>query len=69
MTRIRDVPRENDERILRWLWLRLRQPAQHISTQEGIHKATVTKATKAVAVADATESGEDVRAAYPWWTA
>lgn len=66
MTRIGRAPRESDERLLRWLRLRLKTTAYQIGKIEGSNHGIIDKATRAVAAADMAESGEDVRGAYPW---
>lgn len=68
MTRIVQASRESDERTLRWLRLRQTNPANRIAKHDRVNSGVVILATQAVARADAAESGEDVRAAYPWWT-
>ena len=62
----RHVSRESDERILRWLRRRKRTTAYQIGKAEGVNHGAVDRATRAVAVADMAESGEDVQGAYPW---
>lgn len=67
MTRIAPGSRESDERTLRWLRLRERHSTYRIAKHDGVNAGNVINLTQAVAEADAAESGEDVRAAYPWW--
>jgi hypothetical protein len=66
VSRIAPMSRASDERILRWLRLRQRFSANRIARNDGVNSGAVILATQAVAQADAAESGEDVRAAYPW---
>lgn len=58
--------RESDERILCWLKLRDRMSAKAAARLCGHAPGALIIATNAVAQADAAESGEDVRTAYPW---
>jgi hypothetical protein len=66
MTRIAKNSSASDERILLWLRMRLRFSANRVAKSLGVNSGIVINATKDVALADHAESGEDVRAAYPW---
>ena len=68
MSRMAAGSRESDERTLRWLRWREKHSTYRIAKHDGANPGNVINLTQAVAVADAAESGEDVRAAYPWWT-
>lgn len=69
MSRIAPASRESDERTLRWLRLRVRMSANRAAKVAGVAPGALIIATGLVAKSDATESGEDVSAAYPWFCA
>ena len=67
MTHITRESRASDERLLCWLALRLDHSARADARMTKANAGRLICDTRAVAEADADESGEDVRAAYPWW--
>jgi len=67
MTHITRNSRASDDRLLGWLALRLDHSARAAARMTKANAGRLIADTRAVAEADAAESGEDVRAAYPWW--
>lgn len=69
MTHITRNSRASDDRLLGWLALRVDHSARAAARMTKANAGRLIADTRAVAEADAAESGEDVRAAYPWWRA
>lgn len=69
MTHITRNSRASDDRLLGWLALRMDHSARAAARMTRANAGRLIADTRAVAEADASESGEDVRAAYPWWRA
>lgn len=67
MTKIARESRASDDRLLGWLALRLDHSARAAARMTKANAGRLIADTRAVAEADAAESREDVRAAYPWW--
>ena len=67
MTHITRNSRASDDRLLGWLALRMEHSARASARMTKANAGRLIADTRAVAEADAAESGEDVRAAYPWW--
>lgn len=69
MTHITRNSRASDDRLIGWLALRMDHSARAAARMTKANAGRLIADTRAVAEADAAESGEDVRAAYPWWRA
>ena len=69
MTHITRNSRASDDRLLGWLALRLDHSARAAARMTKANAGRLIADTRAVAEADAAQSGEDVRDAYPWWRA